>query len=94
MEPLSLFPDDLERLGARASVAERIHSAATNSHQLWMPPNKYDEAFLPVELITNLLRMKQHPHKLVSSKLEFALQCGIIPLTERCAAGACMSAVR
>lgn len=90
MEPLSLFHDDLEQLAGRSSVAEQVPGCASTCYNVWIPANKHDAAILPLDLILTALRVKKYPLGLLTRKLLFAKQCGIVPGSCRCAtAGTC-----
>jgi hypothetical protein len=75
--------NDLELFAARASIVERFPGCATSCHLLWKPPNRHDEALLPLELIVMVLRLQKHSMSLLKRKLLFAKQIGLVPKTYR-----------
>ena len=80
---MSLFNDELELLAARSAVAEQLPGGATTCYNVWIPPNRHDEAILPLQLILAGLRAQRYPVTLLNRKLVFAKECGIIPGTFR-----------
>jgi hypothetical protein len=89
VEPLTLSHERLQAIAEASSAAERI-PAATTAHQTWQPPNVHDHAVMPLHLVVSAARTAKsdQPRQLLQRKLAFALECGLIPESQRCAIAA------